>query len=312
MIAAAPTMLLRLLLAGSLAVVAGCSWVGWGSQAPQAHNLPAVEGLYADTGTQLVRLDGNPEWEVATWDERANLDPYIRFLVYHSALGQLGRPVGDAVRLQKAVWVRSQIDADGSISPVGGERWVVSNLERFAVPVDVRQVDGRADVVQAVPLQPLEPGLYSLQLQTSTGHADLTSRFGVHWPHVDRQAYSAATCVDRYLGAGASYRPCGEQADVLSAQGLALYLVDPEVQPALDGRAMRVQGVIVNTSDQPRRVPSLEGNLRAVDGRVLHQWQFATQATELGPGESTAFRTEVRNPPAGTHDVNVKFAMIGG
>lgn len=120
--------------------------------------------------------------------------------MYHSALGQLGLPVGDAVRLQKAVWVRSQIGADGSISPAGGERWVVSNLEQFTVPVDVGEVDGRADVVHAVPLQPLQPGLYSLQLQTSTGHTDITSRFGVHWPHVDRQAYPATTCVDRYLG----------------------------------------------------------------------------------------------------------------
>lgn len=300
-----PALVRMLALSGIALLVTACSGLV-GTE--RVRLLPRDPGLYASTGDQLVRLNGDPEWETETWNQRSNLGQRLDFVIYHPALTQLaGSEMADAIRLEQVSWVRSEVSADGTVQPVPANTLATSNLEPFRVPLQFQVVDMHRDMLVAVPTQPLQPGLYSLQFRTPQGV--FNTRLGVGWPSVDRQAYSAATCVDRYLGASTRYKRCAEQeVSTAGGGGLNLYLVTPESRSSSDGRAMVIQGVIVNASTAAKQVPPLSGYLHRDDGQVLRRWQFAAPAAELGPGESTSFRTEVTDPPLGAHSIRVRFA----
>jgi hypothetical protein len=295
-----------LALSGLALLVTACSTLIGTDQ--RARLLPQEPGLYASTGDQLVRLNGDPKWETQTWNQRANLGQRVDFVIYHPALTQLSvSEIADTVRLEQVSWVRSQVAADGSVTPVPANTWATSGLESFRVPLEFQLVDLRRDMLVAIPAQPLQPGLYSLQFRTPEGV--FNTRLGIGWPAVDRRAYSAATCVDRYQGADSRYKRCAEQQQVSSSAGggLNLYLVTPQAVASDDGRAMVIQGVIVNESAAAKPVPPLSGYLHRDDGEILRHWQFPAPAPELGPGESIPFRTEVPNPPLGAHSIRVRF-----
>jgi hypothetical protein len=271
-----------------------------------ARLLPEEQGLYASSGEQLVRLNGSPEWETKTWSQRSNLGPRTDFVIYHPAVALLsGAEIEGAIKLEQVSWVRSEVAADGSITPVQANSWATSRLEAFRVPLDFQRVDLRRDMLVAIPARPLQPGLYSLQFRTAEGVYN--TRVGIGWPTVNRKDYAAATCVDRYPGSEQLYRQCGQQQVAAASGGLNLYLVTPQAIPSPVGRAMVIQGVIVNDSDSAQTVPLLSGYLHRNDGQVLRRWQFAAPAAQIGPGESITFRSEVPDPPAGAHSVRVRF-----
>lgn len=272
----------------------------------RARLLPKEQGLYASTGEQLVRLNGSPEWERETWNQRSNLGPRTDFVIYHPAVAQLtGGDIETAIRLEQVSWVRSEVAADGAVTPVPANTWATSRLEAFRVPLEFQRVDLRRDMLVAIPARPLQPGLYSFKFRTAEGVYN--TRVGIGWPTVNRKDYAAATCVDRYPGTGQLYRRCGQQQAVAASGGLNLYLVTPQAMASQEGRAMVIQGVIVNESDTAQPVPPLSGYLHRSDGQVLRRWQFAAPAAEIGPGESISFRSEVPDPPPGAHSVRVRF-----
>lgn len=300
---AARSPLVLILLLG----LAGCSGLGnWGLFGGR-EPVPGETGLYALVGPRddasLQRLNGAREWELETWRKRSDLEPGIGFVIRHPALAREGRPPEQVVHLRRVAWVRSTIAADGQIGPVQGDRWAVPALKSFEVPLRLQPAKDRKDVVYATPTAPLQPGLYSLELDARD--APVRARVGVRWSSTDQRAYSAATCVDRYEGPKPRHLPCAEQKPVAAANVLRFHLVDPELRSGEQGQVLVVKGVVVNTSKRQQPVPPLEAQLRTADGAVLSRWQFDPGIGALQAGASASFRTELQAPPAGGRTVYV-------
>lgn len=79
-------------------------------------------------------------------------------------------------------------------------------------------------------------------------------------------------------------------ADLVSARG------------SVDGTVvLSVEGRIVNESGDSRDVPPMRGSLRDASDHEVQTWTFEVPTRKLERGESTRFKTELRNPqPAGT------------
>lgn len=266
--------------------------------------VPDEAGIYYLWDDELRRLDGEPEWERETWDQRSNIPRKSEFVIRAKTIATAGPQQFD-VGLRKVAWVRSVVSANGEVMPVDGTQWVAVPVSSLAVPVELLRADEQPDLVHLVPRQPLEPGLYSVYLRTPNGSRE--ARFGIEWPQTDKQAYASTVCVDRYVNAEPAYRPCQNQGAMNSAGGLEIHLVKPEKQRTGSGQVMVVSGVIVNASDTERRVPPLAGELRNADGDVLAKWQFDPASSRLAPGKSTSFRSTIDNTPPQTHSVHVNF-----
>jgi hypothetical protein len=98
------------------------------------------------------------------------------------------------------------------------------------------------------------------------------------------------------------------QQQASSAQGLKLR--DVQAQRSVDqGVAiLTVEGTIVNTSGEARRVPPLLATVRDLKGSELDRWTFSAENPELAPGGSTGFRTETIYPTNQSTNVAVTFA----
>lgn len=289
-----------------IANLSGCAWISFGS----AGSVPDEPGLYAVYGDELQRLDGDREWELETWEERSNLPRETEFLIRHPKLPPPDQLEG-AVFLSRVAWIRSEISPEGDILPVDGPRWVAAEgVEELRVPVRLEPHPDDAEVVRVVPGARLQRGLYTLQLRTRS--ARRSARAGIEWSAADRRTFSAANCVDRYLGDAVPYRRCAEQLHAFASKWLKVHLVEPEVR-AIAGQPKQliVSGVVINTSERPRRVPTLEARLRSGQGEVVKRWQFETSTTELQPGASARFRSALPNPPTGISNVHVTFAEPG-
>lgn len=282
-----------------LAGLAGCA--GFGGQ-PEP-------GLYAERGEQLQRMDGEREWEQETWPERSSLDPNTAFLVRNPRLQDAGSSLQDHVRLYRVAWVRSEITRQGDIRPVDGTQWVDATIEPLRVALELEYADEDRTTVRARPRSELEPGLYTLQVRDDTGQAQ--ARLGVDWPDADRRAYAAAQCVDRYAGQSPAYRPCSEQRQAAADHSLKVHLVAPEIarQPG-QAPELVIKGVVVNTSERPRRLPMLRARLESDDGEALRDWLFEARARELEAGGSAPFESRLPNPPQAAGNVHVSVSSV--
>lgn len=300
------------LVGGVVAALAGCGfWRGSASPSDEpgqwATIKPGDDGLYAVNGKDLVRLDGDVDWEQKTWGERSNLPPDIEFVIRDSSLERREGSGANVAGVQKVAWVRSVVTSDGKIVPVSGSQWQSAPLPVLAVPLDfVGRTE--SDLIRARPRQPLEPGLYSIYLDT--GGSTREARFGVGWPEIDRQAYASTVCVDRYAGVKDAYSLCGGQSTASPADPLRIYLVQPDVRAIGQGQSMVISGVVINNSDQIQSVPVLAAELRDTGGRPLAQWRFQAASTTLEPGQHTTFRTEMERAPQQVHSVNVDFVSL--
>lgn len=266
--------------------------------------VPREEGIYADTGDGLVRLDGDVEWERQTWAQRSDLPAGTGLVIRDAALaGAAAHEVG----LRRVAWLRSTINDTGDVTPATGSNWISAPLPGLEVPVDHSSAtDSRRGLVRLRPQQPLPPGLYAVYAET--GESSRNARFGVGWSGADKQAYAAAVCVDRYSGAEAAYRRCEAQSAAEADDGLQIYLVRPEKRETSAGRSMVISGVVLNNSARVQAVPLLTAELRDPRGQALTSWRFKADSTELEPGQSTSFRTEVGQTAHQVHSVNVNFA----
>jgi Protein of unknown function (DUF3426) len=303
--------------------------------------LPTRYGLYALQDGRLGRLDGERSFQVETWDKRAALGPNVQFIVFDRALDDRTTRLQDVLTLRRVAHVRNEVAATGAAVPTGKDIWVVADLPEFAVPLDFAPVSGRPDMVRAMPMRPLQPGLYSLELRS--GASAVAGRFGVAWNDIDKNAYIAANCVDRYAGQAVRYRTCAAGSPTTAASPQLQKLPPPQPAPqsgAADMPAgaaqpspsagplelrevqavkaadqgvpvLTVQGVIVNRSSTAKPVPPLVATLKDLQGAVLERWTFAAEVSHLPPGGSTGFRTETVYPTTQSTNVSVAFAPAG-
>lgn len=299
-------MALAMVLSGAIAAASGCAWSRANNPGDNQwiSSVPEDQGMYAYTGEGLVRLDGDVEWEKKTWERRSNLPPNSELIIRDA---ELAGSDGNAVGLRRVAWLRSTINDSGEITPATGNKWVSAPLATLEVPLDyVETTRSDPDLVHLRPQQPLEPGLYALYAETAEGSRN--ARFGVAWPETDKDAYAASVCVDRYAGAETAYRRCQEQNLAGAGDQLQIYLVRPEKRDSSAGRSMVISGVILNSSSRAQPVPLLTAELRNAQGQALTSWRFKADSTELEPGQSTSFRTEVGRTSHQVHSVNVNFA----
>jgi hypothetical protein len=301
--------------------------------------LPDRYGLYAVQGDQIDRLDGDQSFELSTWGHRSALAPDVTFIVYDRRLADPSIALDQAIELERVPHVRNEVSSTGAAAPATANNWVASDLPKFAVPVDFQPVPSALQMVRVIPSRPLEPGLYSLQLRTGSGV--LSGRFGVKWDKVDKVAYMATYCVDRYAGAAAPYRVCGEAVPAaqlpptLTTQPLAAapppaLAAAPQAAPAAPGATLQVrnvqavrrndggmttllvQGDVVNASQAPQNVPQLIASLRDQRGTEVKHWVFTAEVSRLMPGGTTGFRTEVLDSSTGPTQVSIAFAGGNG
>lgn len=93
-----------------------------------------------------------------------------------------------------------------------------------------------------------------------------------------------------------------------SAQGLKLRDVQAARNLDQGVAILTVEGTIVNTSKEPRRVPPLMATVRDTKGIELDRWTFTAENPDLPPGGSTGFRTETIYPTNQSTNVAVTFA----
>jgi predicted Zn finger-like uncharacterized protein len=78
-----------------------------------------------------------------------------------------------------------------------------------------------------------------------------------------------------------------------------------------DKKVLMVEGSLVNLRDAAADAPNLRIAVRGADARELYVWTVRAPKIRLGPNEETPFRARLATPPAGAHDVLVKFALAG-
>ncbi len=278
----------------------------------RADAVPQSYGLYALQDGRIGRLNGDCDFETSTWSARSSLDPEVQFIIFDRTLATSSALMQEMVTLYRVAQVRNEVGAAGPVVPAKANSWAVAALPPFQVPLQFRPVPGHGEMVQATPVRPLPPGLYSLRLRGSASVID--TRFGVGWDQVDQARYARDNCVDRIAGTPLAYRLCSDEAAggslpvrEVSSEGLMVRSVRPSRLEVLGEPMLIIEGVIANTSNQMRRVPPLRASLRDSQGREIGQWTFQAEVASLPPGRSTGFRTEVASPPAGTQDVALFF-----
>lgn len=280
-----------------MASLSGCAGLG----------VPRESGLYAVQGNQLQRLDGDKKWEMETWGKRSGFNPDVTFMIRSPQLAT-STDLRNQIYLRRVSWVRSEINQEGEIQPVGGNKWATTRIPELAVPVKLVQHQENSEVVHVVPLVKLDRGLYTLQFAGNSGR-QANARVGVQWSQADRRAYAAANCVDHYPGSAVDYRLCTDQRLAFANKWLKVHLVQPEVRNTAEHqRELVVKGVVVNTSKLSRKVPMLEAQLVNDAGVVVRRWHFAVPTEELQPGASTAFKSELTNPPPSINNIHVTIA----
>jgi hypothetical protein len=101
----------------------------------------------------------------------------------------------------------------------------------------------------------------------------------------------------------AQQAPAQPVAAATSAQGLQIALADPVRRN--DG--LLIQGAVINTSNEARTIPAMQGSLENAAGQEMRRWVFQPPVQTLQPGERANFSTEVRPIPTGTARASVAF-----
>src|SRR5665213_1335425 len=92
------------------------------------------------------------------------------------------------------------------------------------------------------------------------------------------------------------YRHLGFATDAATGLGLDIRNVTPSRGVDNGEPALLIDGMVLNTGSTPRAVPRLRAVLRDADNRPIGSWSFDSGITRLGPGESAAFHTLMRQP----------------
>lgn len=313
-----------------------------GSPKQPSYPMPEDPGIYSLVGDDLDRLDGDPNWEATTWNERANLPSNVQFVVRDPVLAT--RAPGSSIELYRVAWVRSEINAANQAMPVGGNVWEVAPIAAYSVPFRYDSPSREPSVVRLVPSAPLSPGLYAIRINEPGARQ---ARIGVNWNGIDQRQYSAANCVDRYVAEGV-YRPCNaalvaQPLTVIPTDTLTTYNPGVTAPAAIPGslatvpstavpttlpatavpagldiamaepirrnNGLLIQGTVTNTTGQVQFVPAMQATLQDATGRDVQRWVFQPQVTSLAPGGRAAFQTEVRPVQPSASTVVVTFTQ---
>lgn len=71
--------------------------------------------------------------------------------------------------------------------------------------------------------------------------------------------------------------------------------------------ALVIEGKVTNTTDGSRTVPQMRGSLRDAKDQELQSWLFKADQAKLGAGQSTSFKTEVKQPPPQATGLSISF-----
>jgi len=271
-------------------------------------SLPDDPGLYAvNESGDVQRLSGGPKWDRKTWEDRSDLPGKLRFFIVEKGIADDTSVLAEKIKLRRAGWVRSDIEANGAIGPARGVQWVAADIPALDIPLTYDHLGKHDDIIAAAPRGPLEEGLYVIEL--ASGDISVMARFGVNWTRLDKSRYAANNCIDRYDSNGKSaYRRCADQQRVLATQGLQLHMVEPERRIIAGQPAIVVKGVVLNSSESRRAVPMLEGRLIDAAGRAVRDWRFSATTNEVEPGKSVSFGAVVEGAPDNVANVVVRFA----
>jgi predicted Zn finger-like uncharacterized protein len=73
---------------------------------------------------------------------------------------------------------------------------------------------------------------------------------------------------------------------------------------------LTLRGEIVNRSDEVQRIPQIRAELRDAQDRVVHAWQIAPPAPEIGPRGRIRFDSAERGVPRGGRNLTLSFGPI--
>jgi hypothetical protein len=76
-------------------------------------------------------------------------------------------------------------------------------------------------------------------------------------------------------------------------------------------KTLLIEGEIINSSTSVRQVPKLRALLFDGREREVQHWSFSAPEARLMPGETAAFRTEIRNPSANAIRLTIVFEGAG-
>ncbi|MDA1101731.1 MAG: zinc-ribbon domain-containing protein [Proteobacteria bacterium] len=91
--------------------------------------------------------------------------------------------------------------------------------------------------------------------------------------------------------------------------GLAIQNVKWEHKREKGRPVLVVLGEVNNTSGKPMSVPRLRVVIRDESDRRLFRWTVTTALSNLEPGQTTKFSTQLANPPEGARSLAVSFQM---
>ena len=260
---------------------------------------PRYFGLYAVTSSGLVRLNGDKQWEVRTWNERNNLSGRLRFLVFSRWLSMDATPEDRAIVLEHVAHVRATRNAAGA-TVRRPDVWASPNLPQYRVPLEFAPVRGHSDMLIATPAAPLEPGLYSLSFHAPESWS---SRFGVAWPSVAVRQYDARYCVDK-LPQG--FVPCRDHVVAAADTAVAIRDLHSSRMTGDGPPRLVIDGDVVNTSRAQVNVPPLSVVLLNAQDKVLQSLRHVdVSVPTLPPGRSYHFRIVVTNAAANATQVRV-------
>ena len=104
-----------------------------------------------------------------------------------------------------------------------------------------------------------------------------------------------------------AYDSAGLPIRVPHADGLRIAEIESERVQGGNGAVLLVRGVIENTIENSRTVPTLQAVLVDEAGTELHRWRVAAVATVLDAGQTTTFESWLAEPPEGAARVTVGF-----
>ena len=73
---------------------------------------------------------------------------------------------------------------------------------------------------------------------------------------------------------------------------------------------LTLRGEIFNRSDEVQRIPQIRAELRDAQDRVVHAWQIAPPAPEIGPRGRIRFDSAERGVPRGGRNLTLSFGPI--
>lgn len=89
--------------------------------------------------------------------------------------------------------------------------------------------------------------------------------------------------------------------------GIEFREVEFERQPGEEGEDLILRGHLANVTDAVLDVPRMRVSLTGESGDVVGAWEFTATAARLVPGETVAFTTRHKNPPAEARDLKIEF-----